>query len=47
MPYFTRLFSPVEIIGFLGLIMVMVILPRLPHSIIAHPYSKLKKVRKK
>ncbi len=42
MLYFTRLFSPVETLGFLGLIMVMIILPRFLHSLIARPYSKLK-----
>jgi DNA-binding CsgD family transcriptional regulator len=43
-PYFTRLFSPAEILGFLGFIMVMVILPRFLHSLIGSPYSKLKKI---
>jgi DNA-binding CsgD family transcriptional regulator len=41
--YFTRFFSPTDVLGFTGLIMVMVILPRFLHSLIARPYSKLKK----
>jgi DNA-binding CsgD family transcriptional regulator len=43
-PYFTRLFSPLEILGSLGLIMVMIILPRFLHSLVARPYTKLKKL---
>ena len=43
-PYFTRFFSPVDVLGIIGLVMVMVILPRFLHSLIARPYSRLKKL---
>jgi DNA-binding CsgD family transcriptional regulator len=42
--YFTKLFSPVDVLAFAGLIMVMVVLPRFLHSLIARPYSKLRKI---
>ena len=44
MAYFTRIFSPVEVLGFAGLIMVMVVLPRFLHSLMARPYSNLKRI---
>jgi DNA-binding CsgD family transcriptional regulator len=42
--YFTRIFSPVEILGFAGLLMVMVVLPRFLHSLMARPYSNLRRI---
>jgi DNA-binding CsgD family transcriptional regulator len=39
-----KIFSPVDVLGIIGLVMVMVFLPRFLHSLIARPYGKLKKL---
>jgi len=41
--YFTRLFSPTDILGYTGLLLVMVILPPFLHSLIARPFSPVKR----
>jgi DNA-binding CsgD family transcriptional regulator len=42
--YFTRLFSPTDILGFTGLLMVMAVLPPFLHSLIARPYPAAKRI---
>jgi len=43
-PYLSRLFSPTDILGYTGLLLVMVILPPFLHNLVARTFSPVKRV---